>query len=257
MDGVMKNQELAERWIKGFEEGFGRKPTPEEEQRIRERADEADPNNPGALVWPRDPNMKWPTADEYRQQMLNRMRGMWAQIGERCAEAGEPEPDPAQLAAWEAQYSNSGASEWTEEMVRVSVAWTEARESGDPTALKCEAEFVDSTANREREGWEHLDTMKKWYVANCGELKSPIWEKIAAQRSLSSIPAISARLRRVRPFLFNPVQKNFAFSIAVFTAYFCRTRLVRIQLGQLSKSAQQNKDIVIRKSFRMCVVLCD
>jgi hypothetical protein len=48
----------------------------------------------------------------------------------------------------------------------MSLAWTEARESGDPTALKCEAEFVDSIANRAPEGWEHLDMMKKWYVAN-------------------------------------------------------------------------------------------
>jgi hypothetical protein len=178
----MANPALAERWIKGFEEGFGRKPTPEEEQRIRERADEADPNNPGILVWPRDPNMKWPTADEYRQQMLNGMRAQWSQMIEHCREVGEPEPDPAQLAAWEAEYANSGVSEWKEEMVRVSLAWTDARESGDPTALKCEAEFVESTANRAQEGWEHLDMMKKWYVANRGELKSPLWQKISDQK---------------------------------------------------------------------------
>jgi hypothetical protein len=42
----MKNQELAERWLKGLEDGSGRKATPEEEQRIREMADGADPNNP-------------------------------------------------------------------------------------------------------------------------------------------------------------------------------------------------------------------
>jgi hypothetical protein len=108
----MKNQELAERWIKDFEEGLGRKPTPEEEERIRERADEADPNNPGVLVWPLDPNMKWPTADEYRQRTLNSMRGIWAKIVEHSREVGEPEPNPAHLAEWEAEYLKSGAPEW-------------------------------------------------------------------------------------------------------------------------------------------------
>jgi hypothetical protein len=133
--------------------------------------------------------MKLRTADEHRQQMLNRMvehrqqmlntkRAMWSQLVEHCREVGEPEPDPAQLAAWEAQYSNSGAPEWYEEMVRVSVAWTEARNSGDPTVLKCEAEFMDSVANRERDGFDHLHMMKKWYVANRGGLKSPIWQRI-------------------------------------------------------------------------------
>jgi hypothetical protein len=167
----MANPELAERWIKGFEDISGRKATAEEEQRIREMADKG-------LVVPAGPNMKWPTAGEYGQQMLERRRAMWAQIAEHCRQTGKPEPDPAQLAKLEAEYLNSGAPEWHEELARVSVAWAEARESGDPTVLKCETElFMDSIANRKQKGWERLDMMKKWYVANRGELQSPLWQK--------------------------------------------------------------------------------
>jgi hypothetical protein len=173
----MKNQELAERWITGFEECFGRKPTPEEEERIRVRAEEADPNNPGILVWPRDPNMKWPTVEEYRQREIKMLRLMWSKMVEHCREVGEPEPDPAQLAEWEAGIISSRSAEMMVERVSVSVAWSEARESGDPTALKCEAEFMESIANREWDVREHHDMMNKWYVANRGELEFPDWQK--------------------------------------------------------------------------------
>lgn len=135
----------------------------------------------GALVWLRDPTMKWPTADEYRERSLNSMRGTWAEVAERCRELGQPEPDPTQLAKWEAEYLESGTPEWQEEMDRVSLAWEEAHYLGDPTALKCEREFLDSVAKRETEMREHLEMMKKWFVANRGELKSPLWEILAAQ----------------------------------------------------------------------------
>jgi hypothetical protein len=173
----MANPALAERWIAGFEEGFGRKPTPEEEQRIRERADEADPNNPGILVWPRDPNMKLPTVEEYRQRQIKLHRYVVSKLVEHCREAGEPEPDQAKLAEWEASLISSRGAEMMVERVRVSLAWEEARRAGDPTALKCEAEFVESIANREWDVREHTDMINKWYVGNRGELEFPTWQQ--------------------------------------------------------------------------------
>jgi hypothetical protein len=170
----MKNRELADCWIKTFEEGSDRKVTPEEEERIREMADKADPNNPPMLAFP---TTKLPTVEEYRLRQINGLRSLWSKMVDHCREVGEPEPDPAQLAEWEAGIINSRGAEMMVEHVHVSKTWSEALHAGDPTALKCEAEFMDSIANRNWDVQEHADMINKWYVANRGELKFPFPRK--------------------------------------------------------------------------------
>ncbi len=114
--------------------------------------------------------------EDHKQRQNSILRFLWKQIVNNCREVGKPEPDPAQLAEWEAD--DKGVAEMSEEFVRVSRAWAEAHQSGDSTALKCEAESKDSMANRKLDVRERLDLINKWYVANRGELKSPLWEKI-------------------------------------------------------------------------------
>jgi hypothetical protein len=175
----MKKQELADHWIKAFEDGSGRKVTPEEEERIRGMADKADPNNPPILL---APTTKLPTVEEYRQRQINVLRFQWSKLVEHCREIGEPEPDPAKLAGWEAGIINSRGAEMMVENAHVSKAWSEALHAGDPTALKCQADFVDSMGNRDWNGWEHIDMINKWYIANRGELKFPFPRKTGGRR---------------------------------------------------------------------------
>jgi hypothetical protein len=120
--------------------------------------------------------------EDHKQRPISILRLLWAQMVNHCREAGKPEPDPAQLAEWEADVDDKGVAEIYEEFVRVASTFAEACRSGDPTALKCEAESKDSIANRESDGGERLDMINKWYVTNRGELKSPLWEKIAARK---------------------------------------------------------------------------
>jgi hypothetical protein len=165
----MKNETLAERWIRGFEEGTGRKADPEEVERIRGLADKADPDNPGILAIPVGPDTKWPTAEEYEQRRRNGLREAWSNLVERCRQAGEAEPDPALLAKWEASWPAFG--ETMLELIKVGRAWQEARHSGDPTTLPYEKEFRDGLATGTWDASSQLAMMKKWYVANRAEPK--------------------------------------------------------------------------------------
>jgi hypothetical protein len=63
------------------------------------------------------------------------------------------------------------------EHFQVSKAWGEALHADDSTALKREADFVDSIVNRAWNVGEDMDMINRWYVANRGELKFPFPRK--------------------------------------------------------------------------------
>jgi hypothetical protein len=103
------------------------------------------------------------TVEEYRQWLVNTLRSMWPEMVAHCREVGEPEPDPAILAEWEAEVVNSRGPEMMVEHDIVAKAWSYARRSGDPSALKCEKELMDSIASGEH--WdikEWFEMQKKW-----------------------------------------------------------------------------------------------
>jgi hypothetical protein len=95
---------------------------------------------------------------------------------------GLPTRTQALLLEWLASVDDKSEAEMYEEIARVGGAFSEACQSGDAIVLKCEAESKVSIAKRESDGLERLDMISKWYVANRGELKSPLWEKIAARK---------------------------------------------------------------------------
>jgi len=59
----------------------------------------------------------------------------------------------------------------------VARAWHEALQAGDPTVLKCKTEFLENLANLDWKRNEYTRMQYKWYLANRGELKSPLWQK--------------------------------------------------------------------------------
>ena len=56
--------------------------------------------------------------EDHKQRQNSILRFLWKQIVNNCREVGKPEPDPAQLAEWEAD--DKGVAEMSEEFVRVS-----------------------------------------------------------------------------------------------------------------------------------------
>lgn len=95
--------------------------------------------------------------EEYQRRLIRRLREMWAQAVKQSHEASRPEPDPADLAEWETLMTRSGCAEYMCEHNRMLVTWLEAVKSGEPLALKYQAELKIP----ENDLWE---TLEKWHV---------------------------------------------------------------------------------------------
>jgi hypothetical protein len=67
---------------------------------------------PPTLLFPVEELPPMRTEEEYKRMRINNMRAMWSQMIEHCREVGEPEPDPAVLAEWEAAIIDSIAADY-------------------------------------------------------------------------------------------------------------------------------------------------
>lgn len=105
----------------------------------------------------------------------------WPQFSQHCREVGEPEPSPEVLAEWEAHFEalEKELRAYFARDMYVGKAWSEAIESGDPLALKYQAELYENMAKPESRDVREFDEMQEKWAREKGlrlpELPQHIW----------------------------------------------------------------------------------